>query len=63
MIAKYSRQASLRQASASTPTGTKSFARQFSHQQSTQAVEASDDEEVWYHIKFYRIILLNYRII
>ena len=47
MIAKYARQVSSRQASASTPTGAKSFAKQFSHQQSTQAVEASDDEEVW----------------
>ena len=47
MIAKYSRQASLRQASASTPTGTKSFVKQFSRQQSAQAVDASDDEEVW----------------
>ena len=46
MIAKYTRQASVRQASASTPTGAKSFARQFSRQQSAQAVEKSDDEEV-----------------
>ena len=46
MIAKYAQQASVRQASASTPTGTKSFSRHFSHQQSTQAVDKSDDEEV-----------------
>ena len=46
MIAKYARQASSRQASASTSTGAKSFAKQFSCQQSTQAVKASDDEEV-----------------
>ena len=46
MIAKYVRQVSARQGSASTPTGAKSFARQFSRQQSAQAVEASDDEEV-----------------
>ena len=54
MIAKYARQVSSRQASASTPTVTKSFARQFSRQQSTQAVEASDDEEV------YKLVLHEY---
>ena len=31
MMAKYTRQVSLRQASASTPTAAKSFSRQFSH--------------------------------
>ena len=46
MIAKYARQASVRQASVSTPTGAKSFAKQFSRQQSTQVVDKSDDEEV-----------------
>ena len=46
MIAKYARQVSSRQASASTPTVAKSLGRQFSQQQSTQVVEASDDEEV-----------------
>ena len=49
MIAKYTRQASLKKASVSSPTGTdtKSFARQFSRQQSApSAAEKSDDEEV-----------------
>ena len=46
MMAKYTRQVSLRQASASSPTAAKSFSRQFSRQQSAQAVEKSDDEEV-----------------
>ena len=46
MIAKYKHQVSLRTASASTPTGAKSFSKQFSHQQSAQATEESDDEEV-----------------
>ena len=49
MIAKYARQASLKKASVSSPTGTdtKSFARQFSRQQSApSATEKSDDEEV-----------------
>ena len=48
MVAKYSRQASLRAASSSTPTAAKSFQRQFSHQQSSQVVEKPDDEKVWY---------------
>ena len=42
MLAKYTRQASLRQ-STSTPTVAKS---QFSHQQSPQTTEKSDDKEV-----------------
>ena len=50
MIAKYKRQASLRTASVSTPTVTKSFSGQFSRQQSTQTVEKSDDEEVWHSV-------------
>ena len=45
-MAKYTRQVSLRQASASTPTAAKSFSRQFSRQQSAQAPEKPDDEEV-----------------
>ena len=47
MIAKYTRQVSIRQASASTPTGApKSFSRQFSRQQSAQVAEKTDEEEV-----------------
>jgi len=46
MAAKYSRQASIRATSASTPTTAKSFGRQFSHQQSAQTIDKSDDEEV-----------------
>ena len=45
MIAKYQRQASVK-GSVSTPTAAKSFGRQFSRQQSTQAPQP-DDEEVW----------------
>jgi len=46
MIAKYSHQASTRTASATTPTATDPFSRQFSKQQSHQAPEISDDDEV-----------------
>ena len=46
MIAKYARQASIRQTSASTPTAAKSISEQFSRQKSVQAVDKSDDEEV-----------------
>ena len=44
MMAKYQRQTSVK-ASASTPTGSKSFAKQFSRQQSTQPI---DEEVLWY---------------
>ena len=46
MIAKYSHQASTRTASATTPTATDPFSRQFSKQQSHQAPEISDDENI-----------------
>ena len=46
MMAKYTRQASIRQASASTPTAAKSVVQQFSRQQSAQTVDKSDEEEV-----------------
>ena len=45
MIAKYQRQASVKD-TVSTPTAAISFGRQFSQQQSTQAPQP-DDEEVW----------------